>query len=161
LARPFDFLYGEGQALAFIKQGFEKGLGVGEIKEFLETGGLKIGGEKVEKVFDYLSEVIKPSKEYIKGLPLNSTPNLTRIPLSLTKQLRNFSYQVEVQGFHRVTGKIITIPIWISSDQLLTKQQAIDQADELSTQVGDRYGLESGAGTVVGITQNVGGLVLP
>ena len=157
----FDFLFGEGQALAYIIEGVEKGLGLEEIKSALDLGGIFTRANIVEQVYGYLQNAVLPAKQYVKQLQLNNLPNIARIPLSLTPQIRNFAYTVLVQGISASTGEIIERQITISTNQLLTKQQAIDLADELSQGETKSGGLESGAGEVTSISQNSAGLVMP
>jgi hypothetical protein len=157
----FDFLFGEGRALAFIVKGVEAGMKVAEIAEKLSLGGIITRLGTVEKVAGYLENVILPGKQYIKQLQLNNLPNLLRIPLALTSMKRNFAYEVNVTGFSASTGEIEARTIVVSTNELLTKQQAIDIADELS--IGDTKsgGLTGGAGEVTSIMQNPAGLVEP
>lgn len=161
MAFLFDFLFGEGQALGYIKKGLAEGLGSEEIISALQAGGVSIRPELATNVIEYLGKTILPDLDYIKRLQYFATPNLARIPLSLTKTLRNFSYQVSVQGFNTSTGELQTKQISVSSNVLLTKQQALDIAGEFATSETPSGGLESAAATVTGITQNPAGLVQP
>jgi hypothetical protein len=161
MAFLFNFLFNEGEALGFIKKGIAEGLGTEEILGALAKGGLSIRPELATNVIEYLGKTILPDLDYIKRLQYFAQPNLARIPIALTKTLRNFSYQVSVQGFTKATGELETHNISISTNTLLTKQQAIDMATELAVGESKSGGLESGAGVVTSITQNPAGLVLP
>jgi len=157
----FDFLFGEGQAIGYIKKGLEQALRPAEIIESLSTAGLTIRPDLANRVIEYLGTTILPDIQYIKQLQQFAQPNLTRIPLALTKTLRNFTYEVSVQGIEKATREISTRTINISTNTILTKQQAVDIATELSTGETKSGGLESGAGKVTAIYQNPAGLVLP
>ena len=161
MAGLFDFLYGEGEALPYIIKGVANGLGLEEITTAIETGGLSIAHAKIGQVFNYLNTVIRPADEYIKFLQQFNYPNLARIPLSVTKLLRNFSYQGEMQGIDVSTGEIVTRNISISTNTLLTKQQAGDIMGQYATADTKSGGLGSAAIKVTSIRQNPAGLVMP
>jgi len=161
MANPFGFLYGEGQALAYIIEAVGKGLGLEETISAISSGGLSIASSKVEQVYNYLQNVVRPADEYIKYLQQFNYPNITRIPVAATKLLRNFSYQGQVQGISKLTGEIETRYMSLSTNALLTKQQAADIMGERAEGETGSGGLESAAVDITGIRQNPGGLVMP
>jgi len=159
MPRPFDFLYGEGQALAYIIEAVEKDLGLEETITAITTGGLSVSAEKITNVYNYLQNVVRPADEYVKYLQQFATPNLVRIPVAVTKLLRNFTYKGAAQGINSATGEIITKKMSISTNTLLTKQQAADIMSQYATGGDKSGGFESAAVTVTSIQQNPAGLV--
>lgn len=159
MAGLFDFLYGEGQALAFISKGVALGQSLEEVSTELAKGGLLITAPKVEQVYNYLNNVVLPSQQYVKQLQLNAQPNLIRLPLSLTPTLRNFSYHLQLDGVDIHTGVQVTKYMTISTNTLLSKQQAIDIGGELATDDTESGGLVAANISVIHISQNSAGLV--
>lgn len=157
----FDFLYGEGQALGYIKKGLDLGKTTSEIIESLNVAGQLIRPDLATKVIEYLGTTILPDVKYIKQLQNFAQPNITRIPIAATKLLRNFSYSLTAQGINKATGEIVSQNISISTNTLLSKQQAMDMAADLAIGETKSGGLESAAVSVNGITQNPAGLVAP
>lgn len=110
-------------------------------------------------IADYVSQYTIPAIQYAKNLNLNSLPNISRLPYSLTTQLRNFAYNITLTGFDPNTGSLTDKYITVSSSSLLTKQQALDLAVARADIEGDRYALEGSSGTVTNIFQNSAGLI--
>jgi hypothetical protein len=160
MAGLFDFLYGEGQALAFIKQGIKESLGFPVILESLEKGGIFIREELAQKVFTHLTEAKRVDETYVKYLQQFATPDITRLPLAVTEQTRNFNYRIQYQGLNAF-GEFVNDEMVINSNVLLTKQQAEDMAADKIESMAEKYKVTSAAVKVVGITQRAGGLFPP
>jgi hypothetical protein len=155
----FDFLKGEGQAIVYIKSAIQHEIPVETLIETLQMKGLKIRESLTRQVYDYLGTTIRSDTQYIKFLQLNALPNVARIPVALTQTLRNYSYQGVAQGFLRGTNIIVSKPLSISTNVLLTKQEAADLIAEIATGPGADYDLESAVVDITGIFQNPMGLV--
>lgn len=153
-----------GKLSSIVLGAIERGVKAGQSGESI-LNGLKEIGEGIRRT-DFFAAVnaVKgletTSRPYIKSLTLNATPNIARIPKSLTKMLTNFSYKVELTGFDPDTEELNTIFVNVISQKVLTKQQAIDQAVEYTESNPERYAIEGASGKVTDIFQNVAGLTL-
>lgn len=161
MANFLELIHGEGAAVQIIKSLIETDLPGSKIIEHVRAHGYGIRTQTAYEVIKHLREVVKPAEEYIKHLGLNNLPNIARLPLSVTKQLRNFAYRVELQGFSKATGELDRQSITVSSNQILTKQQAIDAAVSMAENSGASYGVTGASGSVAGVYQNSAGLVEP
>lgn len=158
MANLLDLIKGEGQAIVFIRELAKTALTGTEILGQLRAAGLGIRTQTGYNAINYFRSIVQPAGQYTKFLNLNAYPTISRLPLSATKQLRNFSYWVDVRGFSKTTGEIQTTNIKVSSSQLLTKQQAIDIAVSLGEGGSGNYAVTGGSGTVTDIFQNSDGL---
>jgi hypothetical protein len=161
MANPLEILGFTEDILAFVVEKLNEGLSGSAILRGLQEIGEGIRRQNFFQGLSYLAKEAVEPRKYISALTLNAYPTITRLPQSLSKQLRNFSYRTVVSGFDVMTGELKTLNISVSSNTLLTKQQALDIAGAMAEQQGGRYGLESAAGTVTDIFQNSGGLVTP
>lgn len=154
-----DLIKGEGVAIGFIRSAFEQGLSASETLTALRESGKGLRTQTFYQIYNYYAEQTAPARSYFSNITLNAYPNINRIPESLTKQLRNFAYYTKVTGIDVNTGEIVTKDITVSTNELLTKQQAADLAVAISEKSGNRYGLEGASAKVTDVTKNQAGLV--
>lgn len=159
MANFLDIIKGEGPAIAFIRSLVETAASANEILEKLSLEGIGIRRATGLGVIRYLRETAQPARKYISSLTLNALPNPLRLPKSLTTTLRNFTYVTQLEGFSSKTGQLEQRTINVSSNALLTKQQALDVAEQYATGSFQSGGLDSASGTVTDIFQNQAGLV--
>jgi hypothetical protein len=157
----FDFLYGEGEAVSFIKAFIAGGAEPPEILAALDNLGLTIRKELAQNVIDYLGKTILPDTQYIKQLQNYALPNITRIPVNVSRQARNFNYNVTFTGFKTGAQNISTSGVTVSTNVLLTKQQAMDIAASMVEGQFKSGDFETASPVSVTITQNPAGLVQP
>lgn len=161
MANFLDLIAGEGETVMFIKSLVDTTLSAGSILSKLSDAGLGIRRQTGLQVINYLRNTVAPSRSYVSYLTLNSLPSISRIPASLTDQLRNFTYHVVLSGFSSLTGELVTSNVNIKTNNLLTKQQALDLAIAIGESDSKSGGLNGASGQVTGITQNSAGLVTP
>lgn len=161
MANFLDLIKGEGLAVTFIRSLVNTTASAGSILRELSNAGIGIRRQTGLQVISYLRNTVAPATDYIKFVNLNSYPTISRLPQSLTKQLRNFAYNTVLTGINTLTGELSTRNITVSSNQLLTKQQALDTAAAMAESENQSGGLEGASGSVVSIFQNSAGLVAP
>lgn len=154
-----DILKSENPAVQLIQSLVTSTLPASTILQQVRDNGLGIRTQTAYQVINYLRDVTIPSRSYISSVNLNAYPTISRLPLSLTKQLRNFAYEVKLTGFSNLSGQLQDKYITISTNQLLTKQQAIDAATGLAATTTQSGSLNGASGQVTGVTQNIAGLV--
>lgn len=159
MANFLDILKGEGPAIQIIRSLVNTPASATSIINTVRQSGYGIRTQTGFNVIAHLREVVAPATDYIKHVNLNAFPTIQRLPLSITKQLRNFAYNVEVTGVNKNTGEIQTKNVTISSNQLLTKQMAVDAAVSIADGSNRSYGVSGGSGQVVSVFQNSAGLV--
>lgn len=161
MANFLDLLKGEGETIEFIKKAAETTKSATEILESLKAQGLGIRRQTGLQVISYLRENTIPARSYIASVNLTKLPTISRLPLSLTNQLRNFAYKALLTGVNSLTGEEQTRSITVSSSQLLTKQEALDIATSIADSDSQSGGLNGSTGVIAEITQNNAGLVFP
>jgi hypothetical protein len=159
MANIIDFIKGEGAAIGFIKSALEAGKKATETLDALREAGLGIRAQTFYAAYNYLAGPVAEGKKYISNVTLNALPSIDRLPKSITTTLRNFTYSTLVRGFDANTGEIVEKNVNISTNTLLTKQQAIDAAVSLVEDNSGRYGLEGASASVTDVVQNSAGLV--
>lgn len=158
MANFLDLIKGEGPAVTFIKSLVNTDRSAASILSALRDNGLGIRTQTGYQVINYLRDTFLPSQEYIKSTPADQILNIARIPKSVTKLLRNFSYQLSFTGISRLTGETLTNYLTVSSNQLLTKQQAIDAAYGMLSNAEFYEALDNGELNVDEVIQNNDGI---
>jgi hypothetical protein len=125
-ANFLDLITANGEAVMFIRSLIETSQSANSILTSLRANGLKIANSTGNQIINYLRS--QPSQAYVQTLPEDQLPNLQRVPSSLTQTLRNYSYTYRFEGVSRLTGETLKRYVTISSNDLLTKQQAQAQA---------------------------------
>ncbi|MDR5730668.1 MAG: hypothetical protein RB191_24930 [Terriglobia bacterium] len=161
MANFLDIIKGEGLAVQLIRSLIDQDIPGSLILKQVRDAGLGIRTQTGYQVINYLRDVVTPSRAYISYLGLNNLPNVNRLPQSLTKQLRNFAYNVQLRGFNNIDGQLTTKNVTISSNLLLTKQEAIDAAVNMAAGDSKSGGVTGSSGKVVSVFQNSAGLVMP
>ena len=148
-----------GEAFTFLQEAYEAGKGFTESLNALRAGGLGIAEANARTIYDYLSGPLYESNKYISNLGLESLPTIGKLAPSITPTLRNFSYTVKFNGTTTATNERAEQYITVSTNTLLTKQEAIDTAAAYMSNA-DIYGLdELDEGEVVDVLQNSEGLL--
>lgn len=158
MANFLDIIKGEGPAIAFIRSAIETAKSATEILEDLSKSGIGIRRQTGLQVIKYLRDEVVPVRKYIDNLGLSKLPTIDRLPKSITTQLRNFAYHTVMEGFSTLTGEKTTRNITVSSNQLLTKEQALDYAVSIAESENQSGGLDGATGRVTDVFQNSGGL---
>lgn len=138
----------------FLKQGIEYSEALSRINEL----GVSLIPEVSDKVFEYTVKSVIPQTKEILELPGHYLPNIASIPSSLTKLLRNFSYQVKLRGESQYGGQLEDRYISISSNKLLTKNEALEAAFGLAQENTKSGGINGATGEITSISQNAAGL---
>jgi hypothetical protein len=158
MAGVLGILKGSGQALQALRSLLTSGVPAIDALAQVRSLGYTLIPQTAEQFTNYLTQVVTPADKALSVLSPGILPNIASIPLSLTKTLRNFSYLVKVTGRNPVTQQLSDQFISISTNSLLTKEQAIDAAQSMIGS-SDRYnGMVSGDGEVTSISQNAAGL---
>lgn len=152
-------LKGSGPAIQFIKSLMLSGVPADDVLAKVRASGYDIIPSTANLVINYLSRSVIPANLTLQNLPVDVLPTISSIPLSLTKTLRNFSYLVKVTGESAFGGPDIEQYVTVSTNSLLTQEQAIDVATGI-VEGGSRYpSVNNASGEVQSISQNAGGLL--
>ena len=154
-----SLLPGEGLAVRTIRTLISLNTPADQILTRVQNLGLAIRPNVGQQVLTYLSNNYALNKSYVNNLASDVFPDINRIGLSLGKQLKQFSYTVQVTGIDRYSNQPRTQHIQVISDQLLTKQQAIDTAVDMGLQDTTSGNLNEAEGEVTNITQSSTGSV--
>ena len=115
-------------ALPYIESLTAQGIGANEVLRQVTAAGFKIqrslGLQAVR-----MAKGIELSRDYLSSLKLNVQPNPARFPTALTEIRRNYSYSVRITGFDTYTGQTGSRYVTVSTNSVLTKQQALDMAE--------------------------------
>lgn len=158
MANILPLLKGSGSAVQLLHSLIKEGIPAEELLGRVKESGFEIETHTAHLVINYINKAIIPATEVLEKLEFNAIPHLASIPLSLTKTLRNFAYLVKLTGESQLSTQLQDQYITISTNSLLTKEQAIDAAQSLLGN-GSRYeGLTNATGAVDSISQNAAGL---
>lgn len=144
-------------ALPYVSSMVESGLSANAIGRALTEAGLGIRRTDLLELVRGLREV-EITRPYVSSLRADFLPNPSRLAESVTTLLRSFSYTVQVEGTHLETGELFTKNITVSTDDLLTKEQAVNAALEIADTALDRYGFSAHGGRVTMIKRSPGAL---
>jgi len=151
-------LKGSGSAIQLIKSLMTAGVPAEDVLSQVRAAGYDIIPSTANLAINYLKNAVLPANQLVASLDADVLPNLASIPLSLTKSLRNFSYLVKLTGNSMYGGQLEDRYISVSTNSLLTKEQAIDAAVSMSSQATKSGGLNNSTGEVQSISQNTAGL---
>lgn len=154
-----DLIKGEGAVVSFVRSAVETGKAALETLETLRNAGLKIRTQTFYQVYNYFTGPVTTARNYISNIGLNNLPNIARLPESITKLPKNFYYELKIEVVSGETGEKQNVNLNISSNTLLSKQQAIDEiADRIDTNSGGRYPYTFSGAQVVNIFKNSAGI---
>lgn len=140
---PFieELTAGTRLALPYIKSLAETDLSANKIITTLQEAGLGARRSDVFRAVRAFRDQFNASS-YIKSVRNNFLPNPKRFPVALTTTLRDFSYQVKVEGRHSITGQPTTQWITVSTNDVLTKDQVYDAATGIVEEGFNTYNIE-------------------
>lgn len=154
-----DLIKGEGAVVSFVRSAVETGKAATETLESLRALGMGIRTESFYKVYNYFAGPVTQTRNYISNIGLQNLPNIARLPPSLTKLPKNFYYELKIEVVSSETGEKKNVNLNISTNTLLSKQQAIDEiADRIDTNPNGRYPYTFSGAQVVNIFQNSAGV---
>lgn len=152
-------LKGSGPALQLVRSLLKTGTPASDVLDQVRAAGYNVIPQTLNQAIDYLTQVVTPADLALSSLGDSVLPNLASIPLTLTKTLRNFSYRVKVTGRSQFTNQLQDQYISISTNSLLTKEQAVDAAQSMVLGSANYGGMLGASGEVESIAQNSSGLV--
>lgn len=158
MSTVLGLLHGFKEGAALLSEFLKQGVEYSEALERINELGVSLIPQVSEKVFEYTVNSIIPQTKELLELPGHYLPSISSIPSALTKTLRNFSYLVQVQGELQFGGQVEQRYISISTNSLLTKEQAIDAALSISGSDTRSGGINGNSGEVHSISQNAAGL---
>lgn len=161
MANILSLLPGEWTAFSFISSLAKEDISSSEILARVAANGLTIRQNTGLNIINYLRNNTIPATKYLNSLNMNVLPSIARIPQSITTQLRNFAYTVSINGVSQFTGEQLEKFITVSTNSLLSKQQALDTALTMASNATQSGGLIPDSGSVVSIQQNSAGLIAP
>ena len=115
------------EQLSFMISGASQGLSGNQVISALREGGLGIRRQQFYRLWGTAQAIAREA-----GLeptrPLSESPNLTQVPPVATRQAEGYLHTVRLVYRERMTGNQRVVYHNTKSDQLLTRQEAIDQA---------------------------------
>jgi len=157
----FDLGKLPGIVMGFIERGVKAGESAGATLAKLQEQGLGFRHTDFLTAFARVAGREQATQNYIQYIGLNNFPTIGRLPMSVTKTLRNFAYLISYDNPGALSEKDKILYVGVSSNTLLTKQQAIDAAQSRLESESSRTEGDIGTMRVDSITQNVGGLIYP
>lgn len=161
MANFLDLISSEAPIVSFIRGLINTPASARAILSQARSAGHSIGNATGLQVINYLRSEVQSPLSYVQNLANDKLPNLNNIGKSLTKQLRNFAYVVELNGVDALTGEGTTRHVTVSTNKLLTKQEAIDFAVNIVEDQPQGYNIVEFDSDVVNINQNAAGLIQP
>lgn len=154
-----DLIDANGEVVMFIKSLINTPASAASILNSLRAGGLGIRTQTGYQLINYLRETLVPASSYIQTLGADKLPNVNKLATSVTNQLRNFAYVVKFTGKNTITGETTDNYITVSTNALLSKQQAIDTATAYAEGSGQSGNFEVDTAEVATVTVNRAGIV--
>jgi hypothetical protein len=159
MADFLDLIKGEGLAVQFIKSLVSTPASAASILTQLRSAGLGIRTQTGYQVINYLRSNVLPSQTYLQNLANNVLPNVGKLSQSVTTQLRNYSYKVTIKGISALSGEPVQQFVTISTNSLLTKQEAMSAVENMVSNAEYYDGIDSPEIEVTDIGVNSAGLV--
>lgn len=151
-------LKGSGSALQFLTSLLKSGIPGADVLSRVQAAGYNLTTSTANLAINYLTRAVFPAAQQLAALPDDTLPNLASIPITLTKTLRNFSYLVKLTGQSQFSGQLEDRYVSVSTNSLLTKEQAVDAAISISQEASKSGGINGADGEVQSIGQNAAGL---
>lgn len=135
-------------ALPFLTQLSEQSLSANEILRQATAAGFEIRRAAGLNVIRQLRSIVT-GQEYIKAVRNAFLPDPLRLPFAVTDIRRNYSFRVRLDGTDKDTGERTTFFVQVTSDNIMTKDQAYAQALGFLAQNAENYNFELDQATVV------------
>jgi hypothetical protein len=158
MAGILGILKGQGAGLQLLRSLLNDKVPAVEALAHVKSAGYNLIPQTAEQFAEYLKTVVVPANTALEQLHPSVLPNIASLPLTLTKSLRNFSYLVKLTGQSMLGGQLEDKYISISTNSLLTKEQAVDAAVSIASFGTKSGGLTNADGEVTSISQNSAGL---
>lgn len=138
---------------AFVEPFIEDGVSSNEMIRQAQAAGLSI---RRTNALDLIRQIkdITSTKDYVSSLNYNDLPNPNRLAKSVFSLSKQYSYTVQVNGYNNITSELDSQHISVTSDKLISKQDAIDTAMNYIDSQPDVYGLSPTGATVTNIRQS-------
>lgn len=143
---------GERIAYPFIRLGVTLGRSLAQIGAALTRTGAGIEARSVRRILEAEQEERQATRE-ILGLPADRVPDPAGIPEAITRQRREYAWRVRMGFIDPRTGKSQERFLTISTDQLLSPNEAIELAEEMLAEDYDIKGDFLTQSGIVGITR--------
>jgi len=142
-----------GVARRFIPEMLQKGWTTGKMESYLKINKLSYRrGDFLRDVRQFTGQERK--RNPLKAIPKKYKPTWGTIQMSETRQAAKLHYSYKIEGFDTFTQKETTEWITVATDEVLTMQQAEDEAKRLlerykSELIIEKIGIDS-------VTSNIG-----
>lgn len=143
---------GMREALPFIGPMVNSGLSANGIIRLLRATGHHVRDSQA-KVVIRVARSNKPRRAYVKNVRLDATLDYNRFENPLTVQRRALRYVVDVEGTSLVTGKKMHQFVTVSTNTLLTKRQAMHEAEDTAALNVDTYHVDVTGSVVDKVTR--------
>jgi hypothetical protein len=131
----------------FIRSGARRDATFREIAGAIRAGGLRIGNERLLDALQRERTIVEHGRA-LRFLGRQQRPAVERLPESLTRLRREFSFAVDVEGTLIATGATRVQAVTVSTDAVLTRQEIEDEALVAVARGESRYGLQATSATI-------------
>jgi hypothetical protein len=109
------------RALPFIESGVSRGLSTTQIQTELSAGGI---GVRRTDLLEAVRAVrgAELAADRLKSVRSDYRPDPSRLPQAVTRQLREYSFRVRVQGYNPETGNPESRYFNVSTNELMTRE---------------------------------------
>lgn len=143
---------GERIAYPFIRLGVSLGRTISEIGQALTRAGAGIEARSVRRIVD-AEEVERRTAREAVGTAPDHLPDPAGIPEAITRQRREYAWRVRLGFIDPRTGARQERFLTISTDQLLSPNEAIDQARAMLAEDYDIQGDFLTESELIGVTR--------
>lgn len=126
------------QAVPFLDSLAEKGLPANEMLRQASALGYKIQRTAGLAYIRQAKKIIS-TRPYVSSLKKSSLPNPDRIPFAKYQTRRAYSYNVPYSTVDNETGEIKYTAVTVSTDNIISKQQAQDIASQFISKYENKY----------------------
>lgn len=115
------------RALPFIESGLSRGMSTTVLQRELSAAGIGVRrADLLEAVRAVRGATLAADR--LKSVRSDLRPDPSRLPHAVTRQLREYSYKVRVQGFSPTTGQPETRYFSVATNDLLSRNEIEDVA---------------------------------
>lgn len=143
---------GERIAYPFIRLGVSLGRSLVSIGQSLTRAGAGIEARSIRRIVD-AEETERRTATEIAGLPGDRIPDPAGIPEAITRQRREYAWRVRMGFIDPRTGQRQERFLTISTDQLLSPNEAIDKARDMLAEDYDIQGDFLVESDIIGVTK--------